>query len=175
MIIKCIYLPPTYLYFIQDIEDRCLLLLSSTSFVDPPFQEHRMTEKHRMDQNYAYLHYVQNKVQSQTKWHEKMTWHKARAQPSQGVASQPHHLGRPAMCWRNSKNHFVYMSSRGGTQGIQCPKAVQGGNIATRASCMAGCPDKWAPHAQSSAIAPPYSSYKYHGAPPGRKCEESEV
>jgi hypothetical protein len=35
----------------QDIEDRCLLLTSFTSFVDLPFQEHRMTEKHHMDQN----------------------------------------------------------------------------------------------------------------------------
>jgi hypothetical protein len=51
MVIKCIYLPATYLHFIQDIEDRCLLLTSSTSFVDLPFQEHRMTEKHHMDQN----------------------------------------------------------------------------------------------------------------------------
>jgi hypothetical protein len=50
-VIKCIYLVPTYLYFIQDIEDRCLLLMSSTSFVDLPFQEHRMTKKHHMDQN----------------------------------------------------------------------------------------------------------------------------
>jgi hypothetical protein len=36
-VIKCIYLPPTYLHFIQDIVDRCLLLMSSTSFVDLPF------------------------------------------------------------------------------------------------------------------------------------------
>jgi hypothetical protein len=50
-VIKCIYLPPTYLYFIQDIEDRCLLLTSSTCFVDLPFPEHQMTEKHHMDQN----------------------------------------------------------------------------------------------------------------------------
>jgi hypothetical protein len=50
-VIKCIYLPPTYLYFIQYIEDKCLLLTSSMSFVDLPFQEHRMTEKHHMDQN----------------------------------------------------------------------------------------------------------------------------
>jgi hypothetical protein len=35
--IKYIYLPPTYLHFILDIEDRCLLLTSSTSFVDLPF------------------------------------------------------------------------------------------------------------------------------------------
>jgi hypothetical protein len=41
-VIKYIYLPSTYLHFIQDIKDRCLL---------PTFQEHRMTEKHHMDQN----------------------------------------------------------------------------------------------------------------------------
>jgi hypothetical protein len=41
----------TYLHFIQDIEDRCLLLTSSMSFVDLPFQEHRMTKKHHMDKN----------------------------------------------------------------------------------------------------------------------------
>jgi hypothetical protein len=34
---KNIYLLPTYLYFMQDIEDRCLLLTSSTSFVNLPF------------------------------------------------------------------------------------------------------------------------------------------
>jgi hypothetical protein len=50
-IIKCIYLPPTYLHFIQDIEDMCLLLTSSTSFVDLPFLEHQMMEKHHIDQN----------------------------------------------------------------------------------------------------------------------------
>jgi hypothetical protein len=35
----------------QDTEDRCLLLMSSMSFVYLPFQEYRMTEKHHMDQN----------------------------------------------------------------------------------------------------------------------------
>jgi hypothetical protein len=50
-VIKCIYLPPMYLHFMQDIEDRCQLLMSSTSFVDLPFQEHRMMEKYHMDQN----------------------------------------------------------------------------------------------------------------------------
>jgi hypothetical protein len=50
-VIKCIYLLPKYLHFIQDIEDRCLLLTSSTSFVDLPFQEHWMMEEHHMDQN----------------------------------------------------------------------------------------------------------------------------
>jgi hypothetical protein len=51
VVIKCIYLPSTYLHFIQAIEEMCLLLTSSTSFVDLPFQEHRMMEKHQMDQN----------------------------------------------------------------------------------------------------------------------------
>jgi hypothetical protein len=51
VVIKCIYLLPTYLHFMQDIEDRCLLLTIFMSFVDLPFQEHRMTEKHHMDQN----------------------------------------------------------------------------------------------------------------------------
>jgi hypothetical protein len=50
-VIKCIYLPPTYLHFMQDKEDRCLILTSSTCFVDLPFQEHRMMEKYHMDQN----------------------------------------------------------------------------------------------------------------------------
>jgi hypothetical protein len=72
------------------------------------------------------------------------------------------------------KKCFVYVSSKGGAQGIQCPKVVQGENMAARPSSMVGWPDKWASHAQSSAIAPPYSSYKFHGAP-SKKCEESEV
>jgi hypothetical protein len=40
VVIKYIYLLVTYLHFIQDIEDRCLLLMSSTSFVDLPFQQY---------------------------------------------------------------------------------------------------------------------------------------
>jgi hypothetical protein len=55
-VIKCIYLPPTYIHFTQDIEDRCLLLMSSTSFVNLTFQEHHMDKIH------AYLQYVQNKA-----------------------------------------------------------------------------------------------------------------
>jgi hypothetical protein len=50
-VIKCIYLLPTKLYFIQDIEDRSLLLTSSTSFVDLPFHKHWMMERNHMDQN----------------------------------------------------------------------------------------------------------------------------
>jgi hypothetical protein len=83
--------------------------------------------------------------------------------------------GRPAMCWRIFKTHFAYVFNRGGAQGIQFPKAVQGGNLAAQPSCMAGRPDKWTSRAQSSARASPYSSDKYRHALPGRKCEESEV
>jgi hypothetical protein len=50
-VIKYTYPPPAYPNIIQDIEDRCLLLTSSTSFVDLPFHEHRVMEKHHMDQN----------------------------------------------------------------------------------------------------------------------------
>jgi hypothetical protein len=51
-------------------------------------------------------------------------WHKARAQPSQGVTDRPHHLGQLAMCCHISKTYFLYVSSRGRAQGIQWPKAV---------------------------------------------------
>jgi hypothetical protein len=50
-VIKYTNLSPTYPNFIQDIEDRCLLLTSSMNFVDLPFQEHWMMEKHHIDQN----------------------------------------------------------------------------------------------------------------------------
>jgi hypothetical protein len=52
-------------------------------------------------------------------------------------------------------------------------KAAERLNVAARPSFMAGRPDKWASHAQSSARALPYSSYKYLSAPPSRRCEES--
>jgi hypothetical protein len=59
-VIKCIYLPSTYLHFMQDIEDRCLLLMSSMGFVDLPSQEHWMMENIIWTKIHAYLHYVQN-------------------------------------------------------------------------------------------------------------------
>jgi hypothetical protein len=49
VVIKCIYLSSPYLHFIKNVEDMCLLLTSSMSAVDLPFQEYRMTEKHYMD------------------------------------------------------------------------------------------------------------------------------
>jgi hypothetical protein len=50
-VIKCIYLLATNLHFIQEIDDRFLLLTSCVSFIDLPFQEHQMMEMHHMDQN----------------------------------------------------------------------------------------------------------------------------
>jgi hypothetical protein len=77
---------------------------------------------------------------------------KARAQQSQGVANRP--------C----------VGAILKTVSSTCPaEAVQVGNLAARPSFMVGQPDKWASRAQSSARAPPYSSYKYHGAPPRYK------
>jgi hypothetical protein len=54
-------------------------------------------------------------------------------------------------------------------------KAVERLNVAAWPCFVADRPDKWASRAQSSARAPSYSSYKYPGPPPGRKCEEIEV
>jgi hypothetical protein len=95
-------------------------------------------------------------------------WHKAQAQPSQGVAGRPCVGTFPKPIFTTSQSKLVRGVSNVG-------KAVQEGNLAARPSCMAGRPIKWAPCTQSSATALPYSSYKYHSAPPGKKCEESEV
>jgi hypothetical protein len=95
-VIKCIYLPPTYLYFMQDINDRCLLQMNSMSFVDLPFQEHWMIETHHMDQNpyIASLCPKPGVVSDNMTW--EMTWQKARAQPTEGGTGSPHPLvGRP--------------------------------------------------------------------------------
>jgi hypothetical protein len=54
-------------------------------------------------------------------------------------------------------------------------KVVERLNLAAWPGCMAGRADKGASRAQSSARAPPYTSYKYPRAPPDRKHEESEV
>jgi hypothetical protein len=61
VIIKCIYLLPTYLHFIQDIEDRCLLLTSSTSFVDLHFRNIGGWKSTIWTKIHAYVHYVKNK------------------------------------------------------------------------------------------------------------------
>jgi hypothetical protein len=57
VVIKYIYLSPTYPNFIQDIEDRCLLLTSSTSFVDLPFQEHQISKSIIWTKIHTYLYW----------------------------------------------------------------------------------------------------------------------
>jgi hypothetical protein len=92
-VIKCIYLPPTYLHFMQDIEDMCLLLTSSTSIVDLPFQEHRMMEKHHMNQN----PYISSLCPKPGVVSDNMTWRDDVAK-SPGLTDP--RWGRPARVWR---------------------------------------------------------------------------
>jgi hypothetical protein len=78
----------------------CLLLTSFTSFVDLPFQEHWMMEKHHMDQN-PYISSLCPKPGVVT---NNMTQGKDVAQ-SPGLAEpkwgrSPHPLGRLARVWR---------------------------------------------------------------------------
>jgi hypothetical protein len=95
-------------------------------------------------------------------------WHKTQDKPSQGMADWPR-VGRfPKPIFTTCQSELVRGVSNVG-------KAVQGGNLATRASFMVGQPIKWARCDQSLATVPPYFSYKYHGAPPSRKCEEGDV
>jgi hypothetical protein len=76
----------------QDMEDMCLLLTSFMSFVDLPFQEHQMIEKHHMDQN----PYISSLCPKPGAVIDNMTWQKARAQPTQGGADRPNSLaGQP--------------------------------------------------------------------------------
>jgi hypothetical protein len=76
----------------QDIEDRCILLTSSMGFVDLSFQEHRMTEKHNMDQNPCITSLGQNPGVVSDNMTRGDDMEKARAQPTQGGVSLPHSL-----------------------------------------------------------------------------------
>jgi hypothetical protein len=100
VVIRCIYLPPTYLHFMQDIEDRCLLLMSSTRFVDLPFQKHRMMEKHHMDQN-SYISLLCSKlgvVSDNMTRGDDMAKSLGPTDPRWGQSAPL--LGRPARVWR---------------------------------------------------------------------------
>jgi hypothetical protein len=92
-VIKCIYLPPTYLHFMHDIEDRCLVLTSSTSFVNLPFQEHRMTEKHYMDKN----PYISSLCPKPRVVSDNMTW---RDDVAKSPGPTDPRWGRPTRVWR---------------------------------------------------------------------------
>jgi hypothetical protein len=103
-VIKCIYLQPTYLHFIQYIEDRCLLLMSSTSFVDLPFQEHWMIEKHHMDQN----PYISSSCPKPGVVTDHMTRGDNVAQNPGPVETK---WGRPAWVWRHFQIHLQHVST----------------------------------------------------------------
>jgi hypothetical protein len=96
------------------------------------------------------------------------------SRPKVGLASPAPlaDLPGPGAFW---KAVFTTCQSKSVRRVTNVGKMVERLNLATRPSCMAGQPDKWASHAKSSATAPPYSSYKNPCAPPGRVCEESEV
>jgi hypothetical protein len=99
-VIKCIYLPPTYLYLMQHIEDMCLLLMSSTSFVDLPFQEYQMIEKHHIDQNlYIYSLYPKlGVVLDNMTWGDDVAKSTGPTEPRWGRSAPL--LGRSARVWR---------------------------------------------------------------------------
>jgi hypothetical protein len=95
-------------------------------------------------------------------------WHKGHVQPTQCGAGRPGPGVFP-------KTIFTMCQSKSVRGVPNVGKAVEQLNVAVRLSFMAGRLVKWASHAQSSARALPYSSYKYTSAPPGRKCQQSEA
>jgi hypothetical protein len=81
----------------------------------------------------------------------------------------------PAMCWCISKNHFIYVSSTGGAQGIQCQRQCKEetwppGQVAWSTDLTS------APHMPN--LQPEYRltlPINTTVLPPGSKCVESEV
>jgi hypothetical protein len=61
-VIKYTYLPPTNPNFIQDTEDRCLLLMSSMSLLTYHFRNIGWWKSIIWTKIYAYLQYVKNKA-----------------------------------------------------------------------------------------------------------------
>jgi hypothetical protein len=96
------------------------------------------------------------------------------SRPKVGPASPTPLAGRPGPSIF-SKTIFTSCQSKSVRGVSNVGKMVERLNVAARPSFMAGRPNKWASRAQSLSRAPPYSSYKYPSARPGRKCEESEV
>jgi hypothetical protein len=127
-VIKCIYLPPTHLHFIDDIEDRCLLLTNSTSFVDLPFEEHRMMKKHYMDQN-PYISLLCPKpevVSNNMTQGDDMTKSPGPADPRWGPPSLL--LGRLAMVWRQCNYAFNTCHVKSVRRGSEVGKSVRRGS-----------------------------------------------
>jgi hypothetical protein len=124
VVIKCIYLPPTYRHFMQDIEDMCLLLMSSTSFIDLPFQEHQMMEKHHMDQN-PYISSLCPKpgvVSDNMTRGDDVAKSPCPTEPRWGQLAPL--LGRPARVWRQRNYTFDTCHVKSVRRGSEVGKSV---------------------------------------------------
>jgi hypothetical protein len=122
-VIKFIYLPPTYLHFTQDIENKCLLLTSSTSFVDLPFQEHQVIKASYGPKS---IHIF---IMSKSKGHHKQ--YHMRGQRGQSGA------GRPRF-GVFSKSAFTTCQSKSARRESKVGKMVQQQNLATRPAWQVG-------------------------------------
>jgi hypothetical protein len=115
--IRCIYLLPTYLHFIKDIEDKCLLLMSFTCFVDLPFQEHQMMEKHHMDKN-PYISSLCPKwdiVTDNMTWEDDMAQSPVPTKPKDGrSATPPWPASQGLASFRNPSSTRVNLSRQKG-------------------------------------------------------------
>jgi hypothetical protein len=145
-VIKCIYLSSIYLHFIQDMENRCILLTTSMSFVDLTFQKHWVTKKHHMDQN-PYISSLCPKPEVTNNMTRGMLWHKARVQPSQSGADKP----RFGVFLKSA---FTTCQAKSARRESKVEKVVQLQNLAARPPKSTGQPDKWASRAPTSAKAP---------------------
>jgi hypothetical protein len=153
-VIKCIYLPPTYLHFIQDIEDRCLLLTNSTSFFDLQFQEHRMTEKDHMDQNPCISSICPKKgivIENMT-WGDDVAQSKGPTEPKWGrSAPPPWPAGQVLAPFQILLCQCV---KEGRCTGHPMPKVGVAKKHDHPATLAGDRPNKWAPWALLSAKAP---------------------
>jgi hypothetical protein len=149
-VIKCIYLSPAYIYFIQDIEDRCLLLMSSTSFVDIPLQG--TSDDGKAPYGPKSIHIL---IMSKTRGVHGQYDTKGRcdtrpgpSRPKVGPVDQPCPGVFPNTVFTTCQSKSVR-----GVSNVE--KVVERLNVATWPSIIVGWPNKWASHAQSSARSPP--------------------
>jgi hypothetical protein len=117
------------IHFTQDIENKCLLLTSSTSFVDLPFQEHQVIKASYGPKS---IHIF---IMSKSKGHHKQ--YDMRGQRGQSGA------GRPRF-GVFSKSTFTTCQAKSARRESKVGKTVQQQNLATRPTKSAGRPDKWA-------------------------------
>jgi hypothetical protein len=121
--------------------------------------------------------FIMSKIRHSHKQYDMKKWRDIKHKLNRAKVWSAGHItlaGRPCV-GTFPKTVFTTCQSKSVRGVYNVGKAVQGANLSAQPSCMAGRPVKWAPCAQSSATTLTYSSYKYHGAPIGRKCEESEV